>query len=680
MELLALLSNRDEPIISEVKKALNKYTVYPLRTIEEIEDLHANIPLNLILIDTVSHKLSAVDDLLNKLDDEMVVLIVPEKLDKHDLENLPKSIYDCITEQLIDAELPVLVGRAIEKQRLKSELTLLRKTRDTSVALQPSAYNVSDAEGFTGRSALLSGRNLHEKILANFAKMLSVSFDMRKLFNHFMDSVAEIARVGKMSVMLRDKEGFYVKTHYGLNPYLADSLRLKKESALAVWLAKTGKIMHKPVKLTDAVSMSIKREMDFLQCVFSFPMMYKGKLIGIFNIDDKITEELFYKEELEIVYMFCNYLAAAVKDIDLYHQIWYQKEFTKNILSSMNSGMIAIDKEEKITVFNQQASETLGLDPLEVLGKDLRRLPSPLGDILYETMMFDNSYKRHEVTIQPAKMPVGINSFRLVDENQNPIGAGIVFSDISASKKIEEHERRTEKLEAVNDLMAKIAHEVRTPLTSIHTYTQIMRERHSEDKELRDFFATTVIQSIQNLDNLIDKLVIFSSKPDYNFDNQDVNAIINEAKEYVSKNINRNYKILIEPMNEPFFISADKKFLIKAIYYIILSIIDRTPEGTVITVGAAKIMWGLPSAEIVIRYEGNEFTEDEKQDLLKPLLDINNLGTELNVPTSLKIIESHKGSLEIKSGNGNNIFAVRLPGIERRSPEISAEEKSAEHG
>ncbi|MEK6528691.1 MAG: histidine kinase dimerization/phospho-acceptor domain-containing protein [Nitrospirota bacterium] len=671
MELLALLSNRDEPIISEVKKALNKYTVYPLRTIEEIEDLHANIPLNLILIDVVSHKLSAVDNLLNKLDDDLVVLIVPEKLDKRDLENLPKSIYDCVAEQLIDAELPVLVGRALENQRLKNELTLLRKTRDASAALQPSVCNVSDAEGFTGSSALLSGRNLHEKILANFAKMLSVSFDMRKLFNHFMDSVAEIARVGKMSVMLRDKEGFYIKTHYGLDPYLADSLRLKKDSALAAWLAKNGRIMHKPVNPANSAAINIKSEMELFQCIFSFPMMHKGKLIGIFNIGNKITEESFYKEELEIIYMFCNYLAAAVKDIDLYNQILYQKEFTENILSSMNSGMIAIDKEEKITVFNQQASETLGLDPSEVLGRDLRRLPSPLGDILYETMVFENSYKRHEVIIQPAKMPIRINSFRLVDENQKPIGAGIVFSDISASKKLEEQERRTEKLEAVNDLMAKIAHEVRTPLTSIHTYTQIMRERHSEDKELRDFFATTVIQSIQNLDNLIDKLVIFSSKPDYNFDKQDVNAILNQAKEYISKNINRNYKILIEPMNEPFFISADKKFLIKALYYIILSIIDRTPEGTVITVGAAKIMWGLPSAEIVIRYEGNELTEGEKQDLLKPLLDISNLGTELNVPTSLKIIESHKGSLEIKSGNGNNIFAVRLPGIEKRSSAAS---------
>jgi PAS domain S-box-containing protein len=677
MELLALLSNRDEPIISEVKKALNKYTVYPLRTIEEIEDLHANIPLNLILIDTVSHKLSVIENLLKSLDDDMVVLIVPEKLDKRDSENLPKSICDCVAEQLIDAELPVVVGRAIEKQRLKSELTLLRKTRDDSTALQASVYNVSDTEGFSGSSALLSGRNLHGKILANFAKMLSVSFDMRKLFNHFMDSVAEIVRVNKMSVMLRDQEGFYVKTHYGLDPCLADSLRLKKDSALAAWLARTGKIMHKPVNFTDAVSMNIKREMDFLQCVFSFPMMYKGKLIGIFNIDDKITEELFYKEELEIIYMFCNYLAAAVKDIDLYHQIWYQKEFTKNILSSMNSGMIAIDKEEKITIFNQQASETLGLDPSEVLGRDLRKLPSPLGDMLYETMMFDNSYKRHEVIIQPAQTPIGINSFRLVDENQNPIGAGIVFTDISASKKLEEQERRTEKLEAVNDLMAKIAHEVRTPLTSIHTYTQIIRERHSEDKELRDFFATTVIQSIQNLDNLIDKLVIFSSKPDYNFDKENVYTILNEAKEYISKNINRNYKVLIEPMTEPFFISADKKFLIKALHYIILSIIDRAPEGTLITVSAAKVIWGLPSAEISIRYEGNELTESEKQDLLKPLLDISNLGTELNVPTSLKIIESHKGSLEIKSGNGSNIFAIRLPGIERRSPEISVEEKRA---
>ncbi len=675
MELLALLSKKDETIVQEVKKALKKYTVYPLRTIEELEDLHTSVPLNLILIDTASFQLSRIENLLDRLDDDMVILVAPEKPDKFTIENLPRSVYDCIHDQSIGTELPVVAERAVERQRVKHELSLLKRARAEFPPLQTPIYSKSDAESFSGRKSLPSGRDLQEKILVKFAKMLTVSFDMRMLFNHFMDSVKEIVRVSRMSVMLRDKEGFYVKTHCGLDPYLADNLRLKKDSALAVWLAKTGKIMHRPVNPADTASINIRTEMELLQCVFSFPMIHKGKLTGIFNIDNKITEDPFYREELEIIYTFCNYLAAAVKNIDLYNRIWYQKEFTKNILSSMNSGMIAIDKDEKITVFNQQTSEILGLDSSEMIGKDLRNLPSPLGDILYETMKFDTSYKRHEVEIQPANIPVGINSFRLLDENQSPVGAGIVFTDLSYSKKLEEQERRSEKLEAVNDLMAKIAHEVRTPLTSIQTYTQVLSEKYKDDEGLREFFSTTVVQSIQNLDSLIDKLVIFSSKPEYNFEKEKVNDILTEAKKYVSKNIEEGYEIVTEPMSNTFFINADRKLLIRAFYYIVLNIVDRVPVGTSIIMGAKVNMRGLPYVEILVKYKGNEITEEEKQDLLKPLLDISNLGMELNVPISHKIIEGHSGSLDVKRDDVNNIFIIRLPIIDRRNAAVSKEEE-----
>jgi nitrogen-specific signal transduction histidine kinase len=676
MELLALLSN-DDIIITEVKEVLKRYTVYPLRTIEELEDLHTNIPLNLFLIDTVSHKLSRIEDLLDKLDDDMVILIPSEKPDKFTLENLPKSVYDCIDAQSIRMELPVVVERAIERQRFKNELSLLKKsikTRDDSTTLQTPSYSKSAGEALSGRpDSFQSGKYLQEKVLVNFAKMLTVSFDMRKLFNHFMDSVMEIARVSKMSVMLRDKEGFYVKTHYGLDPYIADNLKLKKDSALATWLAKTGRIMHKPVNPADTASINIKSEMELLQCTFSFPMIHKGRLIGIFNIDNKITEEPFYREELEIIYVFCNYLAAAVKDIDLYHQIWYQKEFTKNILSSMNSGVIAIDKDEKISIFNQQASEILNLDSSEVVDSDLRSLPSPLGDILYETMMAGTSYKRYEVEIQPGETPIGINSYRLLDEQQNPIGAGIVFSDLSDSKKLEEERSRAEKLEAVNDFIAKMAHEVRTPLTSIQTYTQLLSEKYGDDKELQNFFTTTVIQSIHKLDSLIDKLVIFLSKPDYNFSKEDVNLIIDEAADYISKNIPQRYKFSKQGINESLFVNADRKLLIKAIYYLVLNIIDKTPDGTSITMSAQTIMRDSPSVEISIKYDGDKFTEEEKQKLLKPLLEMDNLGTELNVPISHKIIERHNGSLDIKNEDGSDTFIIRLPAMDIKKAAVPME-------
>ncbi len=292
-------------------------------------------------------------------------------------------------------------------------------------------------------------------------------------------------------------------------------------------------------------------------------------------------------------------------------------------------------------------------------------LPSPLGDILCETMVTGVSYKRHEVAINPLKLPLGINSFRLIDEEQKPFGAGIIFSDLSASKELEERGRRAEKLKAVNDLVAKIAHEIRNPLTSIQTYTQLLNEKFTDD-ELKNFFISSVSQSINRLNNLIDKLVTFSSTQDYNFNEEGVNDLLCEAAEFISKNIPATHRFSIKMFNRSFYINADRKQLIKAIYYLVLNIVDKTPDGTFITMSAGTIMHDVPSVVISIKYRGDKSIEKGKKNLLKPLLDINNLGAELNIPISHKIIEGHNGNIDIKSEEGTNSFIIKLPALERK--------------
>src|SRR4030065_1526993 len=239
MEFLVLLS-RDEKVINTIRNLLKKYIVHPVRAQEELEEFRSKMPVNLFIIDTVSNSLSSLEDFLITLEDDSAVLISSKKPDRISREKQPKSVFDSIDTESITAELPAAVERALEIQRLKSELKLLRRSGEDSISGHMPVYSKPDAEAFP------AGRYLHERVLINFAKMLAVSFDMRKLFVHFMDSVNEIVRVNKMSVMLRDMDVFYVKTHYGLDPHVAANLKLTKESALVVWLARTGRIMQKP--------------------------------------------------------------------------------------------------------------------------------------------------------------------------------------------------------------------------------------------------------------------------------------------------------------------------------------------------------------------------------------------------------------------------------------------------
>jgi len=665
MDLIALLSSRDQKVIRSIRNLLKKYVVHPLQTIEEVEELKNRIPVALYILDTVSHNLQSLEDFLLTLDDNSVILISSKKADRLSTQKLPKSIFDFIDEESITAELPARVERAIEIQRLKSELGLLRRSGDHYMTGHIPVYSKGDAEAFH------AGRYLQEKVLINFAKMLTVSFDLHKLFTHFMDSVNEIVRINKMSIMLRDKDAFYVKAQLGLDPLFSDNLKLGKESALVGRLAKTFSVLQKPFLPSDAVSVDIYREMDLLQCSISFPVIHNGKLIGIFSVDNKVTGDPFNREEIEIIYVLCNYLAAAVKSIALYNQMWRQQDFTNNMLECMSSGMIAVDRDEKITIFNQQASKILDINSSGIIGGELQSLPSPFGDILHDTITTGRSYKQYEVEILLSKVPVGINSFRLLDEHQQPIGAAIIFNDLSDSKKLEEQMIRAEKLEAVNDLMSKIAHEVRNPLTSIQIYAQLINEKYGGDDELRNFYTSSVSQSIKRLDELIDKLVTFSITEDYNFHKEDVGLLIDNATEHVSKNIPSGYKFVKGEIDDSLFIEADRKFMVKAIYYIVMSIIENVPVGKLITVSAKSIACVPSSVEISIKYEGIEMTDEEKESLLRPLTDLKNLSLELSLPISRKIIEAHHGKLYIRFENGSNSFIIKLPLVERRPAALS---------
>lgn len=657
MELLALLSNRDDIIIT-VHNCLKGYTVYPVKNISELDELLMNVPVSYLILDSFCVKSPQIEDIMTSKQ-HPVVLLTDGGFDENKLSLAPETV----DVRDIFKTLPLTLQRLIEKKRLENEIKTLKESQKR-YEQSFNGYNphpILDAP---------SKMTFHEQVLLNFAKTLSVNFDLKKLLNHFLDSVIEIVRVNKMSIMLREKNIFKIKAQIGIDPYFAENIKFTNESPLIKWLAGNGRILCRSLHINSQMNPDILREMELLQSLFAFPMIYKGKLIGVVNIDSKITGDTFYKEELEIVFLLCNYLSAAIKDIDSYHQIQYQKEFTKNILSNMNSGVITINADQRISVFNQRAAEILKLNPMDVMGSDLRKLPSPLGDILFETMTSGKSYNRHEITIKPGNIPLGISSYKLSNESNLPIGAVLVFTDLSDLKRLREEQRKSEKLEAINNLVAKIAHEIKNPMTSIQTFTQLLKDKYA-DEEFRHFFTLTVMQSVQQLDNLIDKLVLFSSPLDYHPGSYSVNEVIDEVVNFTWKDMPPGVRLMKEGLAKDVLINIDRNLFIKALYYLILASADKSlKEDYVLLQASEPGDRQAESIEISIKFSGKLLSEEEKEMLLRPLLDIDAFGIELNVPLSQKIIEEHNGTLSISSTEEFNALIITLPVAQKQDIQI----------
>ena len=177
----------------------------------------------------------------------------------------------------------------------------------------------------------------------------------------------------------------------------------------------------------------------------------------------------------------------------------------------MSSGVITIGTDEKIRIYNHRAVEILEKPAAEVIDEDLRHLPSPLGDLLYETLAQGVTYQKHEVTLSVGKRLLEVNTYQIFDEHRHVAGSALVFEDLTAQKQLYEERRRADQLDFLNKFVGRMAHEIKNPLVSIKTFVELLEYQY-DDPELRDQFFHIVKYDVQSLDRITEKLFNFANK------------------------------------------------------------------------------------------------------------------------------------------------------------------------
>jgi PAS domain S-box-containing protein len=405
------------------------------------------------------------------------------------------------------------------------------------------------------------------------------------------------------------------------------------------------------------------------------------------NLNQKVTGIPFTNDELEVLFTLASHLAVAIQDIFLYQQMHYQKTYSQKILAYMSNGVVTIDKLERITIFNYRAEEILGRRASEILGKDLRHLPSPLGDLLFESMRTGKNLNKEEITLFSGKLPLEISTYPLTDEQQNPMGSVVLFEDISARKKLEEERKRADRLNVLNELLARMAHEIRNPLVAIRTFTQLLHERF-EDHEFRNFFSTTVSQEVEKINGMVEKLIAFVDPLEFRYEFEDLRNIVDNSLFLAwEQGLPKDLEIVKNFSNTSFIVKADKEQMSKALSYIVLHSIGSMPKGDKLVVGMEEVrkselpdsmswLLSIPSVRVSIGETGRGMPVQDVEKLFDPFRAADGLGINLGLPLSQKIIEEHGGKIVVLSevGKGNS-FHIYLPcAVEGAPSNLSKEE------
>ena len=337
-------------------------------------------------------------------------------------------------------------------------------------------------------------------------------------------------------------------------------------------------------------------------------------------------------------------------------------EYNNLILQCIPSGVIVINMDGIATFCNASADKILGIDYPKEKDKSYLNILKGNSQVaeLIKNGMKGETYYRKQIQIKTDRNTkwIGISTSILYDNKAMPMGVIAVFSDITDVKELEAEVKLKERLAAVGELSAGVAHEIRNPLSAIGGYAELLKRGLSEDESAS--VIEGIIKEAKNLNSIVTNFLSFVRKPQPVFKEIDVNALIKEIVSIAchdkgSGRIGFN----IKPTRALPVIEADPFELRMAFLNIIQNAVQAMPNGGRLTVKSG-IQYGMIFIEITDT--GGGIPKEIGDRIFNPFFTTKEQGTGLGLAIAHKIVESHDGRIEFKSKKGKGTtFIIRLP-------------------
>ncbi len=350
---------------------------------------------------------------------------------------------------------------------------------------------------------------------------------------------------------------------------------------------------------------------------------------------------------------------------------------TNLIIQSMNSGLITLDTRYVVSEVNQAASRILGVAADNLRG---RRIHDVLGSITPEmvektvrALEEGKEEKRAEVYADNhgSRTPLGLSVSLMTDHEGSRTGAVCVFQDLTEVKTMAEKIRLADRLAALGELSAGIAHEIRTPLASICGSVEILRDslpKEGEDRNLVDL----VVKESERLRDIIDHFLQFARSRPPRFRRVSLNSILGEVVCMV-----RNHPRFVDGVRvtldtaDDVTLPVDEENLKQVFYNLAVNAIEAmgTSGQLEITLdGEVENDLGR-CARIVFRDNGEGMDEEVLAHVFRPFYTGKKSGTGLGLAIASKIVEEHGGVIDLTSTRGEGtVVSVYLP-LERNTCE-----------
>jgi len=284
-----------------------------------------------------------------------------------------------------------------------------------------------------------------------------------------------------------------------------------------------------------------------------------------------------------------------------------------DILRAIQSGVVTVDGDGVVVYANPAAKELLGLGDRAVHGQPLSDLVADRAPGLVLAVSRTQANRQRsmrseaDVTLGERSFPIGITTTSIDLQESGTPSVTAIFTDISDQKQLEELHLRTERLEAVAELSASLAHEIKNPLASIRSSIEQIASAAREDDDER-FLGQLVMRESDRLSRLLTEFLDFSRVQVTNLQPFDLARVAETAVEVVRKHPDCCEGIEISLVARPVQLEGDEDLLHRVVVNLVLNAVQAVGGRGA---GGAEEAKGADAAARRVHVEIREATSEE---------------------------------------------------------------------
>jgi PAS domain S-box-containing protein len=403
------------------------------------------------------------------------------------------------------------------------------------------------------------------------------------------------------------------------------------------------------------------------------PLISRGKTIGVLWVDNLFSSRPITEHDIEFLRGFTDHMATAMENARLFEHMMRAEQEIENIFESISDMVFfsgtdyTIRKVNKAVAgrFGKPAEELVGRKCFEVfhgMGEPPKRCPHR------KTVLTGKPYIE-EVEEPHLDGAFLVSSSPLFDKKGELLGTVHIVRDISEIKKLRQRIVSTERMAALGEMAAKVAHEIRNPLLSIGGFARRLEKRL--DNDLKEY-AKIIVGEVSRLEGILSDTLSYVRSGGLEKKDADIGALIDNVVNLLDPAALERGDVITRTISTPMRVPVDADRFKQALLNVITNAIQATERGTIsIRAFTQPAVPGLSvsarpkeRSEAVIEVEdsGTGISEENLDRIFDPFFTTRPSGTGLGLSITKRIISEHGGRIDVKSTAGEGTtFRIYLP-------------------